>query len=40
LRVLKNDYIIDWEENRKEEMKQLTSNGVILIIIIGDPSRT
>ncbi|KAJ5747623.1 uncharacterized protein N7511_009319 [Penicillium nucicola] len=29
LRVRKNPYILNWEENRHEEIKQLTSKGVI-----------
>ncbi|KAJ5502323.1 Oxidoreductase 2-nitropropane dioxygenase family [Penicillium fimorum] len=29
LRVRKNPYIVDWEENRHEEIKQLTSKGII-----------
>lgn len=29
LRVRKNPYILNWEENRAEEIKQLTSKGVI-----------
>ncbi|KAH7120743.1 oxidoreductase-like protein [Dendryphion nanum] len=29
LRVRKNDYIVNWEENRQNEIKELTSKGVI-----------
>ncbi|CAI7652828.1 hypothetical protein PCG10_006528 [Penicillium crustosum] len=29
LRVRKNPYIVNWEENRHEEIKQLTSKGII-----------
>jgi len=29
MRVLKNEYILDWEENRQAELKELTSKGVI-----------
>lgn len=29
LRVRANDYILDWEENRKDEIKKLTSQGII-----------
>jgi NAD(P)H-dependent flavin oxidoreductase YrpB (nitropropane dioxygenase family) len=29
LRVRKNDYIVNWEENRKDEIKQLTAKGII-----------
>ncbi|KAJ5787115.1 hypothetical protein N7457_002105 [Penicillium paradoxum] len=29
LRVRKNPYIINWEENRSEEIKQLTAKGII-----------
>ncbi|KAL2872497.1 nitronate monooxygenase [Aspergillus lucknowensis] len=29
MRVRKNAYIMNWEENRQEEMKQLTSKGII-----------
>jgi len=29
LRVLKSDYIMNWEENRSEEIKQLTAKGII-----------
>lgn len=29
LRVRKNNYILNWEENRKDEIKSLTSKGVI-----------
>jgi len=31
LRVRKNKYIMDWEENRKDEIKRLTSKGTIPI---------
>lgn len=29
MRVLKNEYILNWENNRKEEVKKLTSQGII-----------
>jgi len=29
MRVLKNPYISDWEENRQDEIKALTSKGII-----------
>jgi len=29
LRVRKNDYIMDWEENRKDEITKLTNQGII-----------
>merc|ERR1712086_276305 len=29
MRVLKNEYNMDWENNRSEEIKQLTSKGVL-----------
>jgi ABC-type Mn2+/Zn2+ transport system ATPase subunit len=29
MRVRKNAYIQNWEENRREEMKELTSKGII-----------
>jgi len=29
LRVLKNSYIMNWEENRQEDIKRLTSQGII-----------
>jgi len=29
MRVLKNPYIADWEENRQDEIKSLTSKGII-----------
>jgi ABC-type Mn2+/Zn2+ transport system ATPase subunit len=29
MRVRKNAYILNWEENRAEEIKQLTAKGVI-----------
>ena len=29
LRVKKNDYILDWEENRQEEIKELTNKGIL-----------
>jgi len=29
MRVLKNDYIMDWEDNRQKEIKELTAKGVI-----------
>ena len=29
LRVRKNPYILNWEENRAEEIKQLTAKGII-----------
>ncbi|KAG8753889.1 hypothetical protein FRC14_005636 [Serendipita sp. 396] len=29
LRVIKSDYVVDWNENRSDEIKQLTSQGII-----------
>lgn len=29
LRVIKSDYIVDWNENRQAEIKELTSKGII-----------
>jgi hypothetical protein len=29
MRVRKNEYIMNWEDNRAEEIKQLTAKGVI-----------
>jgi NAD(P)H-dependent flavin oxidoreductase YrpB (nitropropane dioxygenase family) len=29
LRVIKTDYIMDWEKNRKEEMKKLLGRGIL-----------
>eukprot|EP01052_Picozoa_sp_SAG31_P054053 SAG31_NODE_14174_length_823_cov_1.720994_1_plen_106_part_00 len=29
MRVLKNDYIMDWEDNKAEDIKKLTSKGVL-----------
>ena len=29
LRIIKNDYAINWEINRKEEMRKLLKNGVL-----------
>ena len=29
MRVLKNEYIEDWENNRSQEIKELTSKGII-----------
>jgi len=29
MRVFKSDYIADWETNRKDEIKELTSKGII-----------
>jgi len=29
LRVLKTPYIVDWEENRRDEIKELTTHGVL-----------
>lgn len=29
LRVRKNNYVLNWEENRREEIKELTSKGII-----------
>lgn len=29
LRVRKTPYVADWEENRREEIKELTSKGII-----------
>jgi len=29
MRVRKNDYIMNWENNRAEEIKELTSNGIL-----------
>jgi len=29
MRVLKTEYIMDWEENRREEIKEKTANGII-----------
>lgn len=27
--MIKNDYVVDWNENRHEEIKQLTAQGLI-----------
>eukprot|EP01084_Bolivina_argentea_P291024 500089_1 len=29
LRIVKNDYALNWENNRKEEMKKLLKNGIL-----------
>merc|ERR1712146_443156 len=29
LRVKKNDYILDWEENRQDEIRELTGKGIL-----------
>lgn len=29
MRVIKSDYILDWENNRQQEIKELTSQGVV-----------
>ncbi len=29
MRVIKNEYIMDWEINRKQEMKEATAKGII-----------
>lgn len=29
LRVLKNEYIMDWEQNKQDKIKELTSKGII-----------
>jgi NAD(P)H-dependent flavin oxidoreductase YrpB (nitropropane dioxygenase family) len=29
LRVIKNPYVVDWEENRSQEMKELTAKGIL-----------
>lgn len=29
MRVLKNDYIVDWEENKSQEIKELTNKGIL-----------
>lgn len=29
MRIIKNEYAVDWEENRKEEMKELLKSGTI-----------
>jgi len=29
LRVIKNDYVVDWNENRQAEIKELTSKGIV-----------
>ena len=29
MRILKNDYVMDWEDNRQDEIKKLTSEGVL-----------
>ena len=29
MRVKKNDYILDWEENRTDQIKELTGQGII-----------
>ena len=34
MRVLKNPYIKDWEENRSDEIKSLTSKGVIPVKVL------
>lgn len=33
LRVLKNDYIENWENNRADEIKELTSKGILPVRI-------
>lgn len=32
MRVLKNDYILNWENERQQEIKDLTSKGVIPVV--------
>jgi len=32
MRVLKNDYIMKWENDRQNEIKELTSKGIIPVI--------
>ena len=29
LRVIKSDYVVDWNENRQGEIKELTSKGIV-----------
>ena len=29
MRIKKNDYVVDWEENRRDEIRELTSNGIL-----------
>lgn len=29
LRVIKSDYIVDWNENRQAEIKELTAQGIV-----------
>lgn len=29
MRIKKNDYVLDWEENRADEIKALTGKGII-----------
>lgn len=29
MRVLKSDYIMDWENNRQQEIRELTTKGII-----------
>jgi len=32
MRVFKNPYVLDWEENRKQEMQELQNKGVIAVL--------
>ena len=29
LRIKKNDYVLDWEENRQDEIRELTGKGIL-----------
>lgn len=32
MRVVKNEYIMEWENNRAAEIKELTSKGIIPVV--------
>ena len=32
LRCVKNDYIVDWQTNRKQEMEQLLAKGIVPVV--------
>ena len=40
MRVLKNDYIMDWEENKSQEIKELTNKGILPAVQVRKDSST
>ena len=39
LRIRKNDFVMDWEENKQNEIKELTSKGILPIAKVQDDKK-